>query len=296
MSGPIICYGEALWDCLPEGLFFGGAPINVARHLRRLGEEVYPITALGDDFLGEEARERLDRAGLPLDLVHRDAELPTGTVKVRIDAGGNARYTIREPVAWDRIPVDAGGVDRTRNASALVYGTLAQRGEHNRREIVKLLDLDGPFKICDVNLRPPHDDPGTVGELIRRADLLKVNEDELHALLRDGARKPPLEQAVRLLAEQTGVPRVCVTRAENGAVLLDRGAWFSAEGRKVEVRDTVGAGDGFLAAFIANYLPGRHEPLAVLENACRFGEFIATCDGAFPAYDPEPWLLQTARE
>ena len=287
----IVCYGEALWDCLPEGLFFGGAPINVARHLHRLGTEVFPATSLGNDFLGEEALDRLTEDGLAADLVHRDPELPTGTVKVRIDDSGNATYKIAEPAAWDRIPVDDRTLERTRASGALVYGTLAQRGEHNRTAIRKLLDLDGPFKIYDVNLRPPHDDLALVSELARSADLLKVNEEELHRLLPSGSGAASLEDSVRTLAARTGVPRVCVTRAEKGAALLDKDRWVTAEGRPVEVRDTVGAGDGFLAAFTVNYLSGRHDPAKVLENACRFGEFIATRNGAVPAYDPKKWLL-----
>ncbi len=285
----IVCYGEALWDCLPEGLFFGGAPINVARHLQRLGAGAYPASALGEDFLGEEAMDRLNGEGLSTDLVRRDPDLPTGTVKVRIDASGNATYTIAQPVAWDRIPVDDAVLERTGSAHALVYGTLAQRQQHNRAAIRQLLKLDGPFKIYDVNLRPPFDDLALVAELARPADLLKVNEEELHRLL--DRENQPLEEATRTLADQTGVPRVCVTRAEKGAVFLDHNRWFASEGRPVEVRDTVGAGDGFLAAFALNYLAGRHDPARVLENACRFGEFIATRDGAVPAYDPKDWVL-----
>ncbi len=287
----IVCYGEALWDCLPEGLFFGGAPINVARHLQRLGAGAYPATTLGEDFLGDEALDRLKGEGLSTDLVRRDPDLPTGTVKVRIDASGSATYTIAQPVAWDRIPVDKAVLERTRSARALVYGTLAQREQDNRTAIQELLKLDGPFKIYDVNLRPPFDDLALVAELARPADLLKVNEEELYRLLDPDSEKQPLEEAARRLADQTGVLRVCVTRAEKGAVFLDHDRWFTADGRPVEVRDTVGAGDGFLASFALNYLAGRHEPAKVLENACRFGEFIATRDGAVPAYDPKDWVL-----
>lgn len=287
----IVCYGEALWDCLPEGLFFGGAPINVARHLHRLGTRVFPATALGRDFLGQEALDRLTEDGLPADLVHRDPELPTGTVKVRLDASGNATYKIAEPVAWDRIPVDDRTLERTRTADALVYGTLAQRGDHNRAAIRRLLELDGPFKIYDVNLRPPFDDLALVSELALPADLLKVNEEELYRLLPSGTADASLEDSARALAASTGVPRVCVTRAEKGAAFLDEDRWLTAEGRPIEVRDTVGAGDAFLAAFAVNYLSGRHDAAKVLENACRFGEFIATRNGAVPAYDPRKWLL-----
>ncbi len=294
MSKPVICYGEALWDCLPEGLFFGGAPINVARHLRRLGVEARPVSALGEDFLGEEARERLKEDGLATDLVPAHRDLQTGTVNVRIDSDGNATYTIAEPVAWDRIPVDERVLATAAEADAIVYGTLAQRGRHNRQAIRRLLELRGPFKIYDVNLRPPFDDLDLVAELAQPADLLKVNEEELYRLLPADSKDLSLENAARELARTTGVSRVCVTRAEKGAAFLEKENWITAAGRPVEVRDTVGAGDGFLAAFTANYLTGRHAAGDVLNNACRFGEFIASRSGAVPAYAAADWLLGRA--
>ncbi len=291
MPDSIICYGEALWDCLPEGLFFGGAPVNVARHLAQLAKNAVPVTCVGNDFLGEEARERMERSGLPLDLVHEHDSLRTGAVKVKLDSRGNADYEILEPVAWDRIPVDERVTARAETADAVVYGTLAQRGDFNRGQIRALLALERPFKVYDVNLRPPYDDLELVAELARSADLLKLNEEELYRLLPRDRQSTPLEPATRRLSDTTGVPRICVTRAEKGAVYLAEGEWFAAEGRQVGVRDTVGAGDGFLAVFLANSLGGSHPPQRVLENACRFGEFIATRDGAVPAYDPDEWLL-----
>ncbi len=291
MPKTIICYGEALWDCLPNGLFFGGAPMNAAFHLRRFGADAWPLTCVGRDFLGDEATERMAAAGLPPDLIHRHDSLPTGTVKVKIDARGNASYSILEPVAWDRIPVDEQAAALADKADAVIYGTLAQRGEFNRGEITKLLARDSLFKIYDVNLRPPYDDLDLVQELARPADLLKLNEEELFCLLPVESRNVPLKNAARLLRDRIGVRRICVTRAEKGAAFLDEGEWLVAEGRKVTVRDTVGAGDGFLAAFTANYLAKSGSSREILEIACRFGEFIATRDGAVPPYNPKEWIL-----
>ena len=125
MSNDILCVGEVLWDSLPAGLFLGGAPFNVARHLRLLGLPATLVSRIGRDQLGDEALRRLARYGLSTELIQVDPALPTGFVMVELDAHGVPAYDIVAPAAWDALEVDGQLLPAARAARAIVYGTLA---------------------------------------------------------------------------------------------------------------------------------------------------------------------------
>jgi len=279
----VICFGEVLWDSMPQGLFLGGAPLNVAYHLSRLGCEALMVSTVGDDVLGEEVLDRMKAFGLSTEHIAVSGALRTGLVKVQLDRAGNASYTIIDPAAWDKIDVPDDLVRKTSSAQALVFGSLAMRHEHNIHQLSRLLDLPGILKVFDVNLRPPFDNMDLVFALARRADVLKLNEEELSRLtgLESGT-----EGAVVDLARRSGVKRICVTLAARGALLYDNGQWFPGKAEPVEVRDTVGAGDAFLASFVLSMLSGRVDYSVEMAKACRLGAFIATQYGATPEYDP----------
>jgi len=155
--GEILCVGELLWDALPAGLFLGGAPFNVACHLRAAGAAVTMVTRVGNDQLGDEARRRVARFGVSTDLVQVDTSLPTGFVRVTVADDGNAAYDILEPAAWDNLETTRTLLDRADAAQAVVFGTLAQRGGVTRDTLRRILDTRA-LKVLDVNLRPPYDD------------------------------------------------------------------------------------------------------------------------------------------
>lgn len=281
----IFCFGEALWDCLPEGNFPGGAPLNVAFHLNQLGARAFPVSAVGLDPLGRELVDIVRRWGVRTDFIAWHPALPTGTVTAEINAQGDARYTIREGVAWDDIPVSAQVLEAVGNADAVVYGTLAQRSAANRHQLEKLLRASAnAFTVCDVNLRPPYDDHERVWELASEADLVKLNDNELHALLDDAGERHSLEALARLLATETGVDSVCVTAGAKGAGLLYALEWYWCDAEPITVGDTVGAGDAFLAALISGLLDPDAAPHECLRHACRLGEFVASHHGATPLH------------
>jgi fructokinase len=285
---PVVCFGELLWDSLPQGLFLGGAPFNVACHLARLGHHAVLLSAVGKDFLGDEAIRRANNAGVDTQAIERSKDLPTGCVQAELDASGNARYQILEPVAWDRIDLDGDALDLARSASALVYGSLAARSGVNRVTLDTLHGMDIPLKIIDVNLRPPFDDVGRVLALARQADVIKLNEDELGVLTGTHADRHELNDALKLLEEMTHVHRICVTRGEHGAVWWNRGQSIQASAPSVTVKDTVGSGDAFMAGLVHALLKRGKAPLeqADLDYACRLGALVASRDGANPDYDP----------
>lgn len=283
----IICFGEILWDVLPSGRFPGGAPFNVAYHLHRLGARVVLASAVGSDGLGRELLERLAAWGIDTGSVTLSTALPTGTVEAVLSASGDARYRIAAPVAWDSIAVDGELLSEAGRAKAVVFGSLALRGEPNRSSLESLLEVasSSTWRVFDVNLRAPHDDLDLVGRYAQRVDLLKLNSAEAARIAEGTAEQPGQEEThARLLASRTGARCVCVTGGERGAGILRDGQWTWEPGRRVQVADTVGSGDAFLARLLRGLVSGEGTASA-LAGACRLGEWVATRRGATPEYD-----------
>lgn len=283
----VACYGEILWDLLPHGRFPGGAPFNVAYHLRQLGLRPHVVSAVGADANGDELLDRLRNWGIGTDGIRRHPHRPTGTVRAHLSPGGDARYDIVTDVAWDEIAPDTGARAAAASAGALVYGSLAQRSAANLAALEELLSAlpASALRVFDVNLRPPHDDPALVRRLAAHASVIKLNAEESARL----AGEPPApgreEAHARSLAESSRCSLVCVTAGERGAGLWRNGRWIWEPGRRVAVKDTVGAGDAFLASLVRSLLPGAESDAALLARACRLGEWVATQAGATPAYD-----------
>lgn len=286
-SAPVVvCFGEVLWDCLPRGLFLGGAPINAAYHLSRQGLRAVPVSAVGRDFLGDEVRRRIEAWGVDARFIGCDAIRPTGTVRAALDAQGVASYEITRGVAWDRIEVPRALTRFSPGPAAIVHGTLALRESANRRALTALLDAwPSAWRVVDLNLRAPFDTAGAVAFALKSAQLVKLNDEELARLT--GGRKATgsaLERAARAFAARHGVERVCVTAGARGAGLLWEGTWYWEDARPVQVRDTVGAGDAFLGGLLGAWLGRGATPARMLATAARVGEFVAGSDGATPAY------------
>lgn len=280
----VVCFGEVLWDCLPRGIFPGGAPINVAYHLRRFGLNALPVTAVGRDFLGDEMLRRFRYWRLSPEYASR-VDRPTGAVVVDLDDAGVASYKFLDDVAWDQIPLPAALKQRVCRVESVVFGTLAQRSESNRARLSELRGLaSSARKVYDVNLRAPFDPAERVWELAQGCDLIKLNDDELGRLLGSKTDIAGLEDGAREFADRTGCPRICVTAGKHGAGLLWEGVWSFDPPKPITVKDTVGAGDSFLAALLHGWLEAELTPADNLQRAARVAEFVASCDGATPDY------------
>ena len=281
----ILCVGELLWDALPAGLFLGGAPFNVACHLRAAGLPVTLVSRVGADHLGEEAVMRVARYGVGTDLIQVDPALPTGFVRVTVDEVGDPRYEIIEPSAWDHIEIDDVLRRRAAEARAIVFGTLAQRDAVSRATIVRLLASEA-LKVIDVNLRPPYDDLETVRRSLHSADVVKMNVKEMQQLAEWFGLDGRPRQTAAAIASAFACHTICITRGRDGAALWREGRWTEHPGYEVEVRDTVGAGDAFLAVLLAGLL-GAAEDRALLRHANLIGAYVATQFGAVPPDQPE---------
>lgn len=259
--------------------------MNVAYHLSRQGAEVIPVSAVGRDFLGDEAVRRITAWRIPTTHLHRHRSLPTGTVRAKLDSHGAASYTITRSVAWDNIAVAR--LLNTRMAPvAIVYGSLALRGPSNRRTLQRLFAAwPEALRVLDVNLRQPFDrGPGLRLALVS-AQLLKLNHEELARLTSQPVKDvAAIETAARRLVQSRHLQGLCVTAGSRGAGLLWKEQWFWEQGRPVAVKDTIGAGDAFLGALLANLIVRRRSAGTALARACRLGEFVASRDGATPPY------------
>jgi fructokinase len=286
----VLCFGEILWDFLPDALYPGGAPFNVAYHLHRRGVDARLVSALGRDVLGEELLRRLRHWGLDTELVCRHHGLPTGTVIAALGTGGDASYEITPSVAWDQIFVTEDVVRAAVGAQALVFGSLALRTSFNRNALERLLAVlpDDALRVFDVNLRPPHDDLALVRELAPRASVLKLNAAEAARLAAGRAEVAGEEEGhARDLSSAAGGALVCITAGARGAGLLRGDRWIWEPGRSVAVADTVGSGDAFLASLVSDLTAGGRADEEILARACRLGEWVASQRGATPAYGPD---------
>lgn len=285
----VACFGEILWDVLPHGMFLGGAPLNVAAHLARLGCRTELISRLGADARGHAAFARVRDLGVGTRMLQQDSSLPTGEARAVLAADGSARYEFETPAAWDAIEFDEVVAQELPSVDALVYGTLAQRDARSRAALARCLPRVG-YHVFDVNLRLPHHDAQVTLASLREADFVKLNEEEcaiVGAWLGTSGDPDALRGAIESLRmTRTAHPlQLCITRGGDGALLWTEGQWHTCDAVRVDVVDTVGAGDSFLAMLLAQRLRGVEPPLA-LQRAAALGGFVASRAGAVPDYDP----------
>ena len=285
MKHKIVAIGEVLWDLLPSGPQLGGAPANFAFHSRGLGADARLVTRIGNDARGSMVFDRFAQWHLPIETVQVDAQHPTGTVEVTLDAGGQPHYTISEGVAWDAIEADAPATALVRSADAVCFGSLAQRSPTSRASIRALVAAarPGAFRVFDVNLRAPFVDRAVIAESLALANVLKLNDHELPALATMfGLETTDVRATITGLARCFGLSLVALTRGDAGSLLMADGVWSDHPGgAAVTIADTIGAGDAFTAALVVGLLAGR--PLqAVNQHANEVAAFVCSQPGATP--------------
>lgn len=284
MNNQVLCYGEVLWDTFGNTRKAGGAPMNVAWNLKQQGKNVVFASSVGSDALGDELINFLQKNGLYSTLIQQDKDLPTCVVTVQLDEQQQATYTIPEPVSWDNIVVTPELLAQARNSSAIVFGTLACREAVTRNTLYEMLDETSALTVFDVNLRAPHYQLDTIQTLAAKAKVIKMNEEEADLLIGrgSGSLKDKIIEFQRTYHPQT----ICVTRGDKGAILWHDDEFFEHPGFKVDVVDTVGAGDSFLATLTTGLL--NNEPMQqIVARACCVGAFVTSKQGATPSYNIE---------
>lgn len=278
MAPRVVGIGELLWDIYPGGRRLGGAPANFAYHASRLGCAGSVVSRVGDDALGREALEGLAAQGVDGGPVQVDPALPTGTVTVALDPHGHPTYAIHPDVAWDALAWTPGIAQVAAGAAAICFGTLASRGPRTLDTVRRFLAAASPgcLRIFDVNLRQDYHSPERVRAFLGLCDVLKLNEDEL-PLVADMCGAGGAEG----LRRRYGLKLVALTLGSRGSELHAGGAPLVEPGAKVEVVDTVGAGDAFTAALAAGLVQGLPLP-AVHRRAARLSAYVCTQPGAMP--------------
>lgn len=280
----VICFGEVLWDLLPSGKVAGGAPMNVAYHLTNFGYSTRMISRIGHDDNGRALEKFLKEKGINTDLIQTDNFYPTSTVKVELSALGTPAYEIVKPVAWDYILPTIDNTKAVKEAKAFVFGSLAARSERTKDTLISLLDTEA-LKVFDVNLRAPFYDQSLLETLLNKADIVKMNDEEL-ALIGSWYYEETEEvELAEKLKQHFKLKILIVTQGSRGAFLIGPENQVKiVKARKIQVTDTIGSGDSFLAGFLYQYLT--HEPLIVcLEFAARTGALVASMRGGTPKID-----------
>ena len=292
MDNIVIGMGEALWDMLPEGRKIGGAPANFAWHVSQFGFDSRVVSAVGDDALGQEILDTFDAKKLKYSIAK--VPYPTGTVQVELDSDGVPRYEIKEGVAWDNIPFSPEVEALARSAKAVCFGSLAQRSVVSRETVNRFLDTmpdDGStLKIFDINLRQNFYTKEILHNSFNKCNVLKINDEELVTVSRMfGYPGMDAESKCRALMSDYGLRMLILTCGVNGSYVFGQDSMSFLDTPKVEIADTVGAGDSFTAAFVAAILRG-HPVCEAHRLAVEVSAYVCTQNGAMPPL-PEEMLI-----
>ncbi len=281
MTKNIICFGEVLFDVFPTHKKIGGAPLNVALRLASLGINAQIISRVGNDEIGKELLAFIKKNGVDTDTIQIDENLSTGQVIVQLNEKGSASYTINYPVAWDKIICIPEDEIMVKKADALVFGSLVCRDSVSQESLLEIINY-AKYAVFDVNLRAPFYTKEILINLMMQSDFIKFNDEELYEI--SAFMNSPyhsLEQNILFIAEQTNTKHICVTKGSHGAVLYYNEKMYYNSGYKIDVVDTVGSGDSFLAGLLSELLINS-DPQKAIDFACALGAIVAKNEGANP--------------
>lgn len=258
----VLSFGEIVWDIFPNEKKLGGAPLNFAYYINKLGGCSHVISAVGNDDLGYEALRIINACGVKADAIKTSESLPTGKVVVSEDKSGLPSYNICSPAAWDEITLSANDFDLAKKADAFVFGTLSQRTKNNinaLRKITSKLNSEA-IVVFDANIRQNFYSREIIHESMKIADVVKMNEDEYPIItgFYGYSHDAPLEKNIRDLMSEFQIKYLLLTLGKNGSIVFDACGEVSRHlGHQIKVVDTVGAGDSFTAAFTWGILCGK---------------------------------------
>lgn len=289
-NNKVFCFGEVLWDIFPDGTRAGGAPFNVAYNLRKMGVDSRAISRVGDDPLGIKLQNQIKDWGFPEKYLQVDNNQPTGTVLAHFDAENEAHYDIVFPVAYDFIENPDGLAADVSQAEAFVFGSLIARGEVSRTTLFSLLEA-AKLKIFDVNLREPYCDFKLIEALLHQSDIVKMNKAEMKRLLEYLTVTYTNEQdAIYYIQDFFKLNEVLISKGSKGALYHDGNKNHEVPAIPIEIADTVGSGDAFLAGFISKRI--QNAPAQeIMKRAVALGAFITSQAGACPNYELTDYKL-----
>jgi fructokinase len=294
-EGHVLAVGEVLWDVFHDSTRLGGAPLNFTVNVSRMGHEAILISAVGDDGPGRSAREAIEALGLDTRFIRTMPQFPTGSALVQTGPNGQTAFRIQRPAAYDAAHLSPDDLQwlAAWTPDWLYYGTLFSSTDSSRKLLHELFNVFPKAKrFYDINLRPEFYSEEQVMELLSLANVVKLNETEMD--LAAGFANLPrasIEAFCRAGSARFGWKAACVTLGAQGCGIWNEGKYAEAEGCQVEVVDTVGAGDGFAAAFLHG-LSRQRSPHQIAEFANRIGAGIASSPGAIPDWNWSQMLAQ----
>jgi len=286
-----LTFGEALFDIIEGSAHLGGAPLNLAAHLAKLGAKPAVLTAVGRDDLGKILLSRAKEMGVDTSYILIDEKRPTGTVTVKLEDEGIPIFTINEGVAWDAITPDERKFEAlaTEEWDVFCFGTLAQRSKENRKTLKRLLsEIKAKHFFYDVNLRAGFYRREWILSSLEHCTILKMNEEEAAKIsgMLFGTTYTCRTLCHLLTDRYPKISVICITKGPEGAAVYYKGVYEEIRTTPVEVADTVGAGDAFSAGFLYAFLSGQSISKAA-SIACALGTYVASKPGAVPEYSEE---------
>lgn len=282
MKRLVVGLGEVLWDMLPEGRKIGGAPVNFAYHAGQFGIDTMAVSAIGNDKLGEDTIAEMN--GKHLNHIFPSVPYPTGSVQVSLDEKGVPAYDIKENVAWDNIPFTNEIESVARSCRAVCFGSLAQRNAVSRNTIRKFIEStpSGCIRIFDINLRQNFYTSNVIHDSLELCNILKINDEEIMLVSRMfNCDSSNIENVCRTIMEDFSLEMVILTCGTKGSYIFTKGGVSFMPTPKVNVADTVGAGDSFTGSFCAAILRGL--PVAEAhKKAVEVSAYVCTQNGAMP--------------
>jgi fructokinase len=276
--------GEILWDLLPTGKILGGAPANFAFHLNSLGIKSFPVSAVGSDDLGNEILGSLKHKSLSTDYIQINSDFSTGTVDVKLDETGKPVYIIHQNVAWDNIVFNDMLEELASKCNAVCFGSLAQRNDASRKTIFEFLSKtsDKAIKVFDINLRQEYYSEQIIRTCLNSANILKLNDDELDVVADLMGYKGEEGELLAKIQNDFNLDSISYTKGDKGSMLILRDKTSFQEPEKVDIVDTVGAGDAFTAGLVYGLLNDL-ELDKIHQIANGLATFVCTKKGATPA-------------
>ncbi len=283
-----VSYGEVLFDVFGDEKKIGGAPLNLALRTASFGFPVSMISAVGNDEDGKLICDYINENQLDTSGMVTTSDYETGIVQVILNDSGSATYKIKFPSAWDFIELNENVRNIVKDADVFFFGSLICRNDVSRKTLFTLLDSNSEmFKVFDVNLRKPFYNMELLEQLMNKADFIKFNDEEIFEIASElGFKSDNIEENINFISEKTNTNSICVTLGKHGSFLLWNGKLYQHSGHPVQVADTVGAGDSFLASLIAKLLSDKN-PEAALDFASAVGALVASYSGANPTLKSE---------
>ncbi|MCK4321927.1 carbohydrate kinase [candidate division WOR-3 bacterium] len=275
--------GELLWDIFPDEKQMGGAPANFAYHAHALGDHGIIVSSVGDDEMGHEIITRVEELGLDSRYITMDKEHPTGTVAVKLDESGKPDFTIHENVAWDFLPWNPKLLSLANKTDAVCFGSLCQRAKVSRKTINNFLNNTRAecIRVFDINLRQTYFKIELIRYSLELCNVLKLNDEELPVVANLLNIKGPINYILKELTSQYSLHLVALTRGASGSFLYAKGENSNHQGFRVDVVDTVGAGDSFATAMTLGLLHGKSLDW-INEYANSVASFVCSESGATP--------------